>query len=76
MHSKKLPCSRAIRQGNQFKYLSGGTMVGLCSHELAGGASGDAYRAYEGMSANSLEDIDLLFNHAEVHFHCFEINED
>ena len=76
MHSKKLPRSRAIQRGSQFNYLSGGTMVGLGSREPAGGASGDAYRAYEGMSADSLDDIDLLFNHAEVHLHCFEINED
>jgi hypothetical protein len=46
-------------------------MVGLGSCEPAGGASGDAYRAYKGMSANSLDDIDLLFNHAEVHLLLF-----
>jgi hypothetical protein len=71
MHSKQLPRSRAIQRGNQFSYLSGGSMVGLGSREPAGGASGDAYRAYESMSASSLDDIDLLFNHAEVHLLLF-----
>jgi hypothetical protein len=46
-------------------------MVGLGSREPSGSASSDAYRAYEGMSANSLDDINMLFNHAEVHLLLF-----
>ena len=70
-HSKQLPRSRVIRRGNQFSYLSGGSMVGLGSRQPSGGPSSNAYRAYEGMSANSLDDIDMLFNHAEVHLLLF-----
>lgn len=41
-------------------------MVGVGSREAAGGAPADAYRPYEGMTGSELDDIDLLFNHAEV----------
>jgi hypothetical protein len=65
-HSKQLPRNRPIRRGKQFKKYSGGWMAGYGSRQPAGGAAADTYRAYSSMSADSVQDIDLLFNHAEV----------
>jgi hypothetical protein len=41
-------------------------MVGIGSRVPVGGARADAYRAYGGMSGETLEGIDLLFDHAEM----------
>lgn len=69
-HSKKLSKIKPIKRGGQFQQFSQGQMRGIGSRLPAGGAPGDAYRAYEGTSADSLEDLDLLFNHAEVCDYC------
>jgi hypothetical protein len=65
-HSKKSSKIKPIKRGEQFHHLSVGHMRGIGSRIPAGGAPGDAYRAYDGTSADSLEELDLLFNHAEV----------
>lgn len=65
-HSKKLSEIKLIKCGKQFLHFSEGHMRGIGSRFPAGGAPADAYRVYDGTSADSLEDLDLLFNHAEV----------
>ena len=45
-------------------------MRGIGSRLPAGGSPANAYGAYDGTSADSLEDLDLLFNYAEVCDYC------
>lgn len=65
-HSKQIPRNSRIQRGAQFDFFSEGEMVGIGSRAPAGGAPADCYRQYDTVSARSLHDIDLLFNHAEV----------
>jgi hypothetical protein len=68
-HSTKIPRNHTIKRGAKFAFFSEGEMVGIGSRVPAGGAPADCYRQYETVSARSLHDIDLLFNHAEVGVH-------
>lgn len=65
-HSKLIPRGNPIQRGQKFAFLSAGSMIGVGSRVPAGGAPADTYRGYDVMRAESLEDINLLFNHAEV----------
>ena len=65
-HSRQIPRNSHIQRGGQFDFFSEGEMVGIGSRAPAGGAPGDCYRPYNTISANSLNDIDLLFNYTEV----------
>jgi hypothetical protein len=74
-HSKKLSKLKLIKQGEQFCHFSEGHMRGIGSCFPAGRAPADSYRVYKGISADSLEDLDLLFNHAEVCDYHLEIKQ-
>jgi hypothetical protein len=57
---------KEVKRGAQFKHFSEGSMIPKGSREAMGGAEGDTYTLYAGMEAVSLEDIDSLFDDAEV----------
>lgn len=58
---------KAVKRGAQFDNFSEGSMIPKGGREAMGGAEGDTYTLYAGMEAVSLEDLDSLFNDAEVH---------
>jgi hypothetical protein len=65
-HSKQLPRASLIKRGDQFAFFSEGEMLGIGSRAPAGGAPADCYAPYPTTNARSMNDICLLFNHAEV----------
>jgi hypothetical protein len=65
-HHSSLQKVKAVKRGKQFDLFSQGSMIPKGSREAMGGAAGDTYALYAGMDAVSLEDLDSLFNDAEV----------
>jgi hypothetical protein len=68
-HSKQIPRRSVIKRGDQFAFFSEGEMLGIGTRAPAGGAPADCYAPYATINARSVNDIRLLFNHAEVR--CF-----
>ncbi|KAJ7821727.1 hypothetical protein B0H13DRAFT_1920547 [Mycena leptocephala] len=54
-----------VVRGQQFNYYTHGKMYPHGAHAGSGGADGDALRLYEGISANTLQDLNCMFNYAE-----------
>ncbi len=57
---------KKVKRGAQFKHYSEGSMVPKGGREAMGGAEGDTYTLYAGMEAVSMQDINSLFDDAEV----------
>ena len=57
---------KEVRRGKQFHHYSAGSMIPKGAREAKGGGKGDTYTFYAGMEAVSTEDLNLLFNDAEV----------
>jgi hypothetical protein len=65
-HHRQLGKVKSVKRGAQFNSFSQGKMVPKGGRISQGGRPGDAYTFYEGMEAITLDDIDALFNDAEV----------
>jgi len=57
---------KEVKRGAQFQYYSEGSMIPKGGREAMGGAEGDTYTLYAGMEAVSMQDINSLFDDAEV----------
>ncbi|KAJ7840539.1 hypothetical protein B0H14DRAFT_2587419 [Mycena olivaceomarginata] len=57
---------KPLVRGQQFNYYSYGKMWVFGTHAAAGSAPGDALRMYEGISADTLDALNSMFNYAEV----------
>jgi hypothetical protein len=57
---------KPLVRGQQFNYYSYGKMWVFGTRAAAGGAPGDALRMYEGISADTLDALNSMFNYAEV----------
>jgi len=57
---------KEVKRGAQFKYYSEGSMIPKGGWEAMGGVEGDTYTLYAGMEAVSMQDINSLFDDAEV----------
>jgi hypothetical protein len=65
-HHRQLGKVKSVKRGAQFNSYSQGGMIPKGGRISQGGRPGDAYTFYEGMEAITLDDIDALFNDAEV----------
>jgi len=70
-HHSALQRVKEIKRGQQFAHYSEGSMIPKGGREAMGGAKGDTYALYTGMDAVTMQDIDSLFDDAEVRVEIF-----
>jgi hypothetical protein len=58
--------AKTVKRGGSHASWQYGSMVPVGSRIPQGGKPGDAYASYASMSADSIDDVDVMFNHAEV----------
>ncbi|KAJ8072831.1 hypothetical protein PM082_016390 [Marasmius tenuissimus] len=63
---------RPLIRGGQFKFFSTGTMTPSGSRVATGGNAADGYVAYAGITAETADGINILFNHTESSMMLFE----
>lgn len=57
---------KAIQRGGKFDFYSAGKMYPHGTRAPMGGRPGDGYVMYEGMDADGIDSVNVLFNHAEA----------
>lgn len=65
-HHSRLQKVKALSCGSQFNSYSQGKMIPKGAYAPMGGAPGDTYTFYTGMEAVTSEEIEVLFDDAEV----------
>ena len=65
-HHRQLGTVKSLKRGRQFNSYSQGEMIPKGARIPQGGRPGDAYTFYEGMEAITHDEINALFNDAEV----------
>ncbi|KAJ7807733.1 hypothetical protein B0H13DRAFT_2482759 [Mycena leptocephala] len=64
-YHKDLTKVQPVVRGQQFNYYTHGKMFPFGTRHGSGGGDGDALRMYEGISADTIDELNCMFNYAE-----------